>query len=360
MKNVLFTPLKLRDVTFRNRIFLSPMDQYKAKDGMPNAWHLMHYGSRAVGGAGCLIQEATAVLPAGRISSGDLGMWADAHVEASKPMVRFIKEQGCIPGIQLGHSGRKGSTGIPWESTGYVAPSDGGWDVAGPSAVPFDEKSPKPCALTEQEIKAVVGAFAKAAERCAAAGYEAIDLHAAHGYLMHEFLSPLSNKRADSYGGSLENRMRLTLEIAEAVRKVWPERLPLIVRISATDWADEGGWDLDQSIVLCSKLKEKGVDLIDVSTGGLIPGTKIVTGPGYQVRFAQAIKEKVQIPVGAVGQIVNAHQAEQIVAGHQADAVFIGRAFLRDPSWPLRAAHDLGETVLWPKPYERAKPFGPW
>jgi 2,4-dienoyl-CoA reductase-like NADH-dependent reductase (Old Yellow Enzyme family) len=355
MKNNLFTPLTLRTITFKNRIFLSPMDQYSSEDAKPNLWHLTHYGSRAAGGAACIIQEATAVLPDGRISSGDLGMWDDAHVAAARPLVQFIKENGAVPGIQLGHAGRKGSTSIPWKGEGYVAMTGGGWNVVAPSAIPFDDKSPTPRALGEQDIHGIIVAFAKAAERCLAAGYEVIELHAAHGYLMHQFLSPLSNQRTDRYGGSPENRMRFVLEIASAVRKVWPEHLPLFVRISATDWVDKGGWDVQQSVELCSKLKEIGVDFIDVSTGGLIPGTKIITGPGYQVPFADSIKQGVRIPVGAVGRIVNAEQAEQIIANHQADAVLIGREFMRDPYWPLHAAYALGEDIPWPKQYGRAK-----
>ncbi|MDD4616590.1 MAG: NADH:flavin oxidoreductase/NADH oxidase [Alphaproteobacteria bacterium] len=355
MKTNLFAPLKLRSVTFKNRIFLSPMDQYSAENGLPNLWHTVHYGARAVGGAACLIQEATAVLPEGRITPGDLGIWADVQAEALRPMVQFIKQQNCIPGIQIGHAGRKGSTAIPWKGAGYLDLNQGGWQNVAPSAEPFDSKSPVPYALTELEIQTVVQSFAAAAKRCASAGYEVIELHAAHGYLMHQFLSPLSNKRTDRYGGSLDNRMRFVLEVATAVRQAWPENLPLIARLSATDWVDEGGWDLEQSKVLCAKLKDTGVDMIDVSTGGLLPGTKIVTGPGYQVPFAESIKKAANIPVGAVGRIVNADQAEQIVANKQADAVFIGRELLRDPFWPLHAAHSLGETVPWPPQYDRAK-----
>jgi 2,4-dienoyl-CoA reductase-like NADH-dependent reductase (Old Yellow Enzyme family) len=355
MKNALFTPFTLRGIAFKNRIFLSPMDQYSAEDGKQTAWHLMHYGSRAAGGAACLIQEATAVLPEGRITSADLGMWDDAHVEASRHLVKFIKDQGSIPGIQLAHAGRKASTSVPWKGSGYVGADKGGWEVVAPSPLPFDEKSPTPRALGEQDIQGIVTAFAQATKRCLAAGYEVIELHAAHGYLMHEFLSPLSNQRTDNYGGSLENRMRFVVEITQAVRKAWPERLPLLVRISATDWVDQGGWDVPQSVTLCKKLKEIGVDLIDVSSAGLIPGTKLVTGPGYQVPFAEAIKQGVQIPVGTVGRIVSPEQAEQILANGQADAVFIGREMLRDPHWPLHAAHALGEDIAWPNQYERAK-----
>jgi 2,4-dienoyl-CoA reductase-like NADH-dependent reductase (Old Yellow Enzyme family) len=355
MKNKLFSPFALRGVTFKNRIFLSPMDQYCSEEGMPNLWHVTHYGARAVGGAACLIQEATAVAPEGRITPGDLGIWNDAQAEAIKPLVQFIREQGCVAGIQLAHAGRKGATAIPWLGTGYLNEGEGGWGNVAPSGVPFDNTAPAPRELGEQDIQSVISAFAKAAERCARAGYEVIELHAAHGYLMHEFLSPLSNRRTDKYGGSLENRMRFVLEVTEAVRRVWPERLPLFVRISATDWVDQGGWDLQQSIELCNKLKDAGVDLIDVSTGGLISGPKIITGPGYQVPFAEAIRKAVDMPVGSVGQIVNAHQAEQIVANQQADVVLIGREFMRDPYWPVHAARTLGEDVPWPKQYARAK-----
>lgn len=355
MKNNLFASLALRGITFKNRIFLSPMCQYSSEEGMPNFWHITHYGSRAVGGAACIIQEATAVLPEGRISPADLGMWDDAQVNAFRPLVQFIKENGAVPGIQLSHAGRKASTSIPWKGTGYVGAEQGGWPVVGPSALPFDSKSPTPRALSEQEIQEVIAAFAKATERSLAAGYEVIELHAAHGYLLHQFLSPLSNQRTDRYGGSLENRMRLVLEVADAVRKVMPDHLPLFVRISATDWVEKGGWDVQQSVTLCSKLKEIGVDFIDVSTGGIAPGSKIVTGPGYQVPFADAIKQGVQIPVGTVGRITNAEQAEQIIANHQADAVVLGREMLRDPYWPLHAAHALGEDIAWPQQYVRAK-----
>jgi 2,4-dienoyl-CoA reductase-like NADH-dependent reductase (Old Yellow Enzyme family) len=355
MKNNLFLPLTLREVTFKNRIFMSPMCMYSAEDGKPTAWHPTHYGSRAVGGAACILQEATAVLPEGRISPADMGLWNDEQAEACKPLVQFIKENGAIPGIQLAHAGRKASTSIPWQGTGYVKVEQGGWQVGAPSAVPFDDKSPLPMALTEQGIQNVIAAFAKAAGRALAAGYEVVEIHAAHGYLLHEFLSPLSNQRTDNYGGTLENRMRLALEVAEAVRKVWPERLPLFIRLSATDWVDKGGWDVAQTVTLCGKLKDIGVDLIDVSTGGLIPGTKIPSGPGYQVPFAEAIRQGVQIPVSTVGRITNAEQAEQIIANHQADVVMLGRELLRDPYWPVHAAHTLSEDVAWPKQYVRAK-----
>ncbi|MDD3028687.1 MAG: NADH:flavin oxidoreductase/NADH oxidase [Alphaproteobacteria bacterium] len=355
MTQKLFSPLTLRGVTFRNRIFLSPMCLYSAEGGMPTLWHLTHYGCRAIGGAACLLQEATAVMPEGRISPGDLGMWSEAHVAAARPMVQFIKDNGAVPGIQLSHAGRKASTSLPWEGRGYIGPQKGGWEVVGPSPVSFDQESPIPKELSLGEIQAIVNAFAAAAQRCADAGYDVLELHVAHGYLMHQFLSSLSNHRTDEYGGSLENRMRFVLDVTRAVRAVWPERLPLFARLSATDWVDEGGWDVAQSVSLCSEMKGLGVDFIDVSTGGLIPGTRIITGPGYQVPFADAIRQGVQIPVGAVGQITSAEQAEQILATAQADAVVIGRALMRDPYWPLHAAQALGVDIDWPHPYARAK-----
>ncbi len=357
MKNSLFAPLTLRGVTFKNRIFVSPMCVYSAEDGgKPSPWQLVHYGSRAAGGAACIIQEATAVLPEGRISPADLGLWNDAQAEALRPLTRFIKENGAVPCVQLAHAGRKASNSIPWKGMGAIGVQQGGWNVVAPSAVPFDDKSPTPHVLSEEEIQNVIAAFASATARSVAAGYEAVELHAAHGYLLHQFLSPLSNHREDRYGGSLENRMRLVLETAVAMRHALPENLPLFVRISATDWVEKGGWDVAQSVTLCAKLKEIGVDFIDVSTGGLIPGITIPSGPGYQVPFSDSIRQGVQIPVGAVGRITNAEQAEQIIANRQADAVLLGRELLRDPYWPLHAAHALGEDGTWPKQYIRAKP----
>lgn len=348
----LFSPFALRGVTFRNRIFVSPMCQYSSRDGMPEAWHLVHLGSRAVGGAGCIIQEATAVAPEGRISANDLGVWNDAQAEAYKPIVRFIRDNGAVPCIQLAHAGRKASASPPWKDE-QAKPEM--WQPVAPSAVPFDDGSPLPRALSEPEIADIVQAFVRAAERSLAAGFEIVELHAAHGYLLHEFLSPLSNRRMDRYGGSLENRMRLVLEAAAAVRRVWPQHLPVFVRISATDWV-EGGWDLQQSTALCSKLKEIGIDLIDVSSGGLVPYAKIPAGPGYQVPLAAAIRQKVNMASGAVGMIISPEQAEQIIATGQADIVLLARELLRDPYWPLHAARTLGVNVAWPRPYERAKP----
>ena len=353
MTSRLFTPLKLRGIEFQNRIFVSPMCQYSSRDGVPQAWHLVHLGSRAVGGAGCVIQEATAVSAEGRISPGDAGIWNDAQMEAYKPIARFIKEQGSVPGIQIAHAGRKASTSVPWEGNRGLGENEGGWPVVAPSALPFNEDYPKPRALSETEIEAVIRSFAEAAKRSLAAGFEVIEIHSAHGYLLHEFLSPLSNQRTDRYGGSLENRMRLTLEAASAVRKVWPEHLPVLTRISASDWA-EGGWDIGQSIELCKKLKTIGIDLIDTSSGGLVPYAKIPAAPNYQVPFAAAIRKEAAMPTGAVGMITEARQAEEILATGQADVVLLAREMLRDPYWPRHAAQVLGADIPWPKQYERA------
>lgn len=350
----LFSPLKLRDVEFRNRIFMSPMCQYSAVDGMPGTWHTAHYGTRAAGGAALVMLEATGVCPAGRISPFDLGLWADAHIEAYAPIVRFVREQGAVPGVQLAHAGRKASTGAPWLGGKPLPPDNGGWLPFAPSALPFAPGYAVPHALSEMEIGQVVNIFRKAAERALAAGFEVVEVHMAHGYLLHEFLSPLTNQRNDSYGGSLENRARLPLAVVDAVRAVWPERLPLFVRISATDWV-EGGWDLPQSVQLSRWLKERGVDLIDCSSGGLVADAQMPVAPGFQVPFATAIKEQTGINVGAVGLITQAAQAEQIIARNQADAVFLGRELLRNPYWPLQAAHELGVEVAWPKQYQRAK-----
>lgn len=350
----LFSPLKLRDIEFKNRIFLSPMCQYSAVDGMPGAWHITHYGTRAVGGAALVMLEATGVCPAGRISPFDLGLWADAHIEGYAPIARFVREQGAVPGIQLAHAGRKASTGAPWLGGRPLPPDNGGWLPFAPSALPFAPGYAMPHALSEMEIGQVVSIFRKAAERALAAGFEVVEIHMAHGYLLHEFLSPLTNQRNDIYGGSPENRARLPLAVVDAVRTIWPERLPLFVRISATDWV-EGGWDLPQSVQLSRWLKERGVDLIDCSSGGLVADAQIPAAPGFQVPFATAIKEQTGINVGAVGLITQAAQAEQIIASGQADAVFLGRELLRNPYWPLQAARELGVDVTWPKQYQRAR-----
>lgn len=351
----LFSRFKLRGLEFKNRIFVSPMCQYSAQDGMADTWHLVHLGSRAVGGAGLVMVEAAAVAPEGRISPYDLGLWSERHAEALAPIARFIREQGAAPAIQLAHAGRKASTDAPWLSRSPLGPGNGGWQVVAPSAVPFAPGSPLPRELDVAELDGVVAAFAVAARRCLAAGFEVAEIHMAHGYLLHQFLSPLSNRRDDVYGGSLENRARLPLRVARAVREVWPQDLPLFVRISATDWV-EGGWDLAQSLQLCRWLKEEGVNLIDCSSGGLTPDARIPAGPGFQTPFAAAIRQEAGIAVGAVGLITSPEQAEQIVATGLADAVFLARELLRDPYWPLHAARKLGVEVPWPLQYERAKP----
>ena len=352
----LFDSLTIRDLEFRNRVFVSPMCEYSSVDGYANDWHLVHLGSRAVGGAGLVLTEATAVLPEGRISPQDLGIWKDEHVDFLKRIVSFIHEQGSVAGMQLAHAGRKASTQRPWEGDGVVPETEGGWqNVVAPSAIPFADNYPTPQALTVDGIQQVVRAFAGAARRACDAGFRVIEIHAAHGYLIHEFLSPLSNHRDDIYGGSFENRTRLIREIVTAVRSSWPKGAPLFVRISATDWV-EGGWDLEQSIELARTLKQLGVDLIDCSSGGTVPHAKIPAGPGYQTPFAQRIRHETEILTGAVGLITSPVQAEQIIGTGQADAIVIAREFLRDPYWPLRAAKELGQSISWPVQYLRAAP----
>lgn len=349
--SVLFSPLRLRGLELRNRIFVSPMCQYSCEDGLATDWHLVHLGSRAVGGAALVMAEASAVSPAGRISPGDAGIWSDAHVRAWAPVARFIRAQGAAPAIQLAHAGRKASTAVPWEGGGPL--KAGAWTPDGPSALPFDAGYATPHALTAPELAGVADDFASAAKRALEAGFEVVELHYAHGYLVHSFLSPLSNRREDAYGGSFDGRARLALEIAAAVRRVWPERLPLFVRVSATDWA-EGGWDLSQTIELARRLKALGVDLIDCSSGALVPHAKIPAAPGYQVPFAEAVRRDAGIATGAVGMITEPAQAEKIVVSGQADAVLLAREFLRDPYWPLHAAAALGAEGSWPKQYRRA------
>src|SRR3954471_4601421 len=352
----LFEPLTIRDVTFANRVFVSPMCQYSSEDGYANEWHLVHLGSRAVGGAGLVFTEATAVLPEGRISPQDLGIWDDSHLRMLGQIVKFIHEQGSIAGTQLAHAGRKASTRRPWEPTGTVPPAEGGWEnVVAPSAVAFAENYPAPHSLTIDGIKQVVEAFAAAARRACDAGFRVIEIHAAHGYLIHEFLSPLSNQRDDDYGGSFENRTRVLREIVHAVRGAWPRGAPVFVRISATDWV-EGGWDLEQSIALARELKQLEVDLIDCSSGGSVPQAKIPVGAGYQTPFAQRIRDEAEILTGAVGMITSPAQAEHIINTGQADAILIAREFLREPYWPLRAAQELRQSVSWPVEYLRAAP----
>ena len=352
----LFDSLTIRDLEFSNRVFVSPMCEYSSVDGYANDWHVVHLGSRAVGGAGLVLTEATAVLPEGRISPQDLGLWKDEHVDFLKRIVSFIHEQGSVAGMQLAHAGRKASTRRPWEGDGVVPETEGGWqNVMAPSAIRFADNYPKPQALAVDDIQQVVRAFADAARRACDAGFRVIEIHAAHGYLIHEFLSPLSNHRDDSYGGSFENRTRLIREIVTAVRSSWPKGAPLFVRISASDWV-EGGWDLEQSIELAHSLKQLGVDLIDCSSGGTVPHAKIPAGPGYQTPFAQRIRHEAEILTGAVGMITSAVQAEQIIGTGQADAIVIAREFLRDPYWPLRAAKELGQSISWPVQYLRAAP----
>jgi 2,4-dienoyl-CoA reductase-like NADH-dependent reductase (Old Yellow Enzyme family) len=352
----LFDPLAIRDITFANRVFVSPMCQYSSTDGYASDWHFVHLGSRAVGGAGLVLTEATAVLPEGRISPQDLGIWMDDHIEALARVVRFIHEQGSVAGMQLAHAGRKASTYAPGAGHGMVPENKGGWkNVVAPSALVFIDGYPMPQALSIDGIKSIVSAFAAAARRACDAGFRVIEIHAAHGYLIHEFLSPLSNHRTDAYGGSFENRTRILREIVAAVRGSWPERAPLFVRISATDWID-GGWDILQSVELARQLKELGADLIDCSSGGNVPQAKIPVGPGYQTQFAEQIRREASILSGAVGMITSPIQAEHIMVTGQADAVIIARELLRDPYWPLRAARELGQPISWPVQYLRAAP----
>ncbi len=349
----LFSPLSLRDVTFRNRVFVSPMCQYSSVDGFPSDWHLVHLGSRAVGGAGLVLMEATAVAPEGRISPADVGIWSDAQAEAYRRITAFIEEAGAVAGIQLAHAGRKASTAVPWNGGGPVAPGPEGWVPVGPSPIPFGPSYTTPRELTAGEAEALPGLFAAAASRAASAGFRVAELHMAHGYLLHEFLSPLTNHRTDAFGGTLENRMRLPIAVASEVRAAWPVALPLFVRISATDWV-EGGWDLAQSVQLAKELRKAGVDLIDVSSGGLVPTARVPAGPGYQVPFSAAIRKEAGLPTGAVGLVTSPAQAEQIVATGQADAVLLGREFLREPYWPLSAARALGAEFPRPLQYQRA------
>jgi 2,4-dienoyl-CoA reductase-like NADH-dependent reductase (Old Yellow Enzyme family) len=350
----LFDPLSIRSLTLRNRIAVSPMCQYSCTDGFATDWHLVHLGSRAVGGAGLVIAEATAVTPEGRITPQDLGLWQEAHVEPLARIARFIREQGAVAGIQLAHAGRKASCQVPWEGGKPIPVEAGGWVPEAPSAIPFDPASPPPHELTEEAIQQIVAAFAQSTRWALAAGFQVVELHAAHGYLLHEFLSPLSNTRTDAYGGSFESRTRFVRECVQAMRAVWPESLPLFVRISATDWVD-GGWDLPQSIELARLLKPLGVDLIDCSSGGAVPKASIPVGPGYQVPFAEAIRRETGMLTGAVGLITEPQQAEAILQQGQADLVLLARELLRDPYWPLHAARTLGADVAWPVQYDRAR-----
>ncbi len=347
----LFTPLTMRGVTVKNRITVSPMCQYCATDGLADDWHLVHLGSRAAGGAGMVFVEATAVAPEGRISLGDMGLWSDAHGEALAPVAAFISRMGAVPAIQIGHAGRKASCLPPWKGgSKMVSPDEGGWITVAPCPLPFGDGEPEPSPLTQEDIEALKQAFVAAARRAVAAGFKVLELHAAHGYLLHQFLSPISNVRTDAYGGSLENRMRFLLELTQAVRPVLPEDMPLFVRVSATDWV-EGGWDLEQCVVLAGELGKLGVDLIDVSSGGLVPYAKIPVGPGFQVPFAEAIRARAGIMTSAVGLITEPAQAQEIISSGKADMVMLGRQMLREPYWAHRAAMELGAEPGWPVQY---------
>jgi 2,4-dienoyl-CoA reductase-like NADH-dependent reductase (Old Yellow Enzyme family) len=351
----LFRPLALRSLTARNRIAVAPMCQYSCEDGYPTDWHLVHLGSRAVGGAAIVIAEASGVEARGRISPNDAGIYQDGHVDAWVRTTRFISERGAIPAIQLAHAGRKASVHRTWDGGGSLTPEEGAWETVAPSAIPFDAGWHTPHELSVAEIQEVVGAFKTAAERSLVAGFELVEIHGAHGYLLHEFLSPISNHRQDAYGGSFENRARFPLEVVEAVRAVWPERLPLFVRLSATDWVD-GGWDIEQTVELSRRLAERGVDLIDCSSGGNVASAKIPMGPGYQVRFAEQVRREANIATGAVGLITAPEYAEEIVSTGRADVVLLARELLRDPYWPLRAGRELGADVdYWPVQYWRAR-----
>jgi 2,4-dienoyl-CoA reductase-like NADH-dependent reductase (Old Yellow Enzyme family) len=361
----LFAPIQIRDVTFRNRIFLSPMVQFSATDGRANDWHLVHLGTRAVGGASLVMTEATAVEPRGRITPYDLGLWSDDHIGPLQPITRFIAQQGAVPAVQLAHAGRKGSRASHAQGSGPADETSGGWrPLVAPSAIAFDTDYQLPEALDAAGIQRVVRAFHDAARRTAEAGFQAIDLHGAHGYLLHEFLSPISNHRDDHYGGSFENRTRLTREVVQAIRQAWPERYPLLLRISATDWLDDG-WDIEQSIELARQLKPLGVDLIDCSSGGIAPGATpqgpgrlqphTAIGPGYQTAFAARIRREAGILTGTVGLITAPEQADHIIRTGQADVVLLGRELLRNPYWPLQAAEKLGVEGPWPVQYLRAK-----
>jgi 2,4-dienoyl-CoA reductase-like NADH-dependent reductase (Old Yellow Enzyme family) len=353
----LFEPLTIRSLTIANRVFVSPMCEYSSADGFASDWHLVHLGSRAVGGAGLVFTEATAVTEDGRITPEDLGIWKDAHVESLARIVRFVHQEGAAAGMQLAHAGRKGSTFRPWSGAGGIPQDAGGWRVPAPSALPFADNFPKPEAIAADGIQQVVTAFADAARRVRDAGFDVIEIHAAHGYLIHEFLSPLSNHRQDQYGGSFENRTRLLREVVSAVRREWPDGAPLFVRLSVTDWV-EGGWDLEQSVEAARMLKTHGVDLIDCSSGGNVMQATIPVGPAYQAPFAERIRHDAGIMTGAVGLITSPSQAQDIVGAGRADAVLLARELLRDPYWPMRAARELGQPMAWPVQYLRAAPEG--
>lgn len=354
MKSYLFSPLKIRELHFKNRIVVSPMCQYSAIEGVPQSWHLVHLGSRAVGGAALVISEATAVSAEGRISLGDTGLWNEEQVQAFLPITNFIKEQSCLPGVQIAHAGRKASTRRPWEAPSIISEKEGGWTPLAPSSLAFDERSVLPHEMTAQDIETVLLQFKNAAHNALKAGFQVIEIHMAHGYLLNEFLSPLTNFRQDEYGGCLANRMRLPLQVAAEIRRIWPEEWPVFVRLSVVDWV-EGGWALEDSVVLVEALKKIGIDLIDCSSGGVVANAKIPVQLGYQVPLSDEIRRRAQILTGAVGLIVEPHQAEDILKQEKADLIFLGREFLRDPYWPLHAAKVLGEDLHWPQQYARAK-----
>ncbi|MGE3318769.1 MAG: NADH:flavin oxidoreductase/NADH oxidase [Candidatus Berkiella sp.] len=351
----LFSPLQLKSVTLKNRIAVSPMCQYSSIDGFASDWHLVHLGSRAVGGAALVFTEATAVTPKGRISPYDLGIWSDDHIDFLTRIANFISAQGAVPGIQLAHSGRKGSTNRPWEGGDKIEKEMGGWQVVAPSAIPFTSDSLVPLELSVGEIQSIIKAFVQATKRALEADFKVLEIHSAHGYLFHEFLSPLSNLRKDNYGGSFENRTRFLLEVVTAVREVWPDDYPLMVRISATDWVEKG-WDIEDSVQLSKELKEKGVDLVDCSSGGNAGSVFIPAGPGYQTAFAERIKREAKIATGAVGMIMSPAQADHIIRTQQADIVLLAREMLRNPYFPLTAARELNQEITWPSQYSRAAP----
>jgi 2,4-dienoyl-CoA reductase (NADPH2) len=346
----LLTPLTVRGVRLRNRIVVSPMCQYSSQEGLANDWHLVHLGSRAVGGAGLVFVEATAVTAQGRITPYDMGIWNEMHIEPLARIARFIDQMGAVPAIQLAHAGRKGSCDAPWQGGLSLSKEKGGWSVVGPSSIPFSQESLVPVTLDKQEIAEIIHAFKQAAKRAMEAGFKILEIHSAHGYLLHEFLSPLSNHRTDEYGGNLNNRIRFLLEVVQEVRSIMPTSMPLFVRISATDWV-EGGWDLEQSITLAKHLSPLGVDLIDVSSGALLPHVKIPVERNYQVPFAEAIREKAKIMTGAVGLITDPHQANEIITSGKADLIFIAREFLREPYWAIKAEQALNQEPSWPTPY---------
>jgi 2,4-dienoyl-CoA reductase-like NADH-dependent reductase (Old Yellow Enzyme family) len=350
----LFSELQLRSITFKNRIAVSPMCQYSSVDGLANEWHSVHLGSRAIGGAALVFTEAAAVEDIGRISPQDLGIYNDEQVQSLKPITAFISAHRSVPGIQLAHAGRKASTARPWEGGKMVSPENGGWErVIAPSAVAFSDSYPSPVEMSEQDIQAAVQLFADASRRALEAGFQTVEIHGAHGYLIHEFLSPLSNLRVDRYGGSFENRCRFALEVVDAVRAAWPEHLPLFMRISASDWT-EGGWTVEDSVSLGRLLREHGIDLVDCSSGGNAAHATIPVGPGYQTAFAEQVKREAAIATGAVGMITSSSQADHIIRSGQADMVLLAREMLRDPYWPRRAAKELGQELAGPVQYGRA------